>query len=433
MSTSRKSLSKAEKSLFFVCVFLIVPLAAVVYVAGGRDADPKWNIPPAAPRPTPNGYDFYVAAAKATIRFKPEVDPASDVNINAPGSPYALKNYSVARRTQWLKANAKTFALVNQGLTTPSMAPDYANKPMGDWATLRQLARDMGARTRTFQMQKQPMQATMSALDNMQMGRDSTHGGGLISRLVGIAIEAIARAPLEDLDKTINELSGSEARTAARRLEALLAKEATATQTATVEKRDTLLELKRIFMTPSWRRDLLAASKPSVSQIIQAQTISKQTIYDNVNRALDAKIAQTKLPYSKAQKATLPPNLDIFSEYIVGPETRVLMNEARHTTSSTMLLLRLALRAYIAEHGAAPQTLSALVPSYLKSIPTDMYNDGKPLFYKPQGKTYKLWSVGPDMINNGGVPFTPRPGAKVKYPVTNTLDNKGDFVAGLCR
>lgn len=107
--------------------------------------------------------------------------------------------------------------------------------------------------------------------------------------------------------------------------------------------------------------------------------------------------------------------------------------EARHMTSNNMLLLRLALRAYITEHGAAPATLAALVPDTLKSIPTDIYNDGKPLFYKPQGKTYKLWSVGPDGIDNGGIPFAPRKGSKASVPVSNTLDNTGDFVAGLCR
>ncbi len=245
--SSRRPLSKAEKTLFFVCPLALIPLVAIVFVSGGRDAEPDWNIAPAAPRPTPNGYDFYVAAAKATVRFTPEVDPASDTTFNTPGSAYALKNYSLARRNLWLKANTKTWALLNKALKTPSMAPDYAAKPMANWGQLRQFSRDVGARGRTFQLANQPMHATMSALDSMQMAQDTTRGGGLIARLAGIAIMAIGRSPLDDWNKTVNSLSAQEACVAARRLEAILAREPKLAQTLTVDKRDELIELRRIF------------------------------------------------------------------------------------------------------------------------------------------------------------------------------------------
>lgn len=149
-----------------------------------------------------------------------------------------------------------------------------------------------------------------------------------------------------------------------------------------------------------------------------------------MNRVLNSNIARSKLPYSKAKMPIEFPGLDVFTWYLSSKDSYFKV-EARNTTSNTMLLLRLALRAYIAEHGAAPPALAALVPGTLKNIPTDVYNDGKPLFYMPLGKIYKLWSVGPDGINNGGVPFPPRGAGKA--PVMNTLDNKGDFVAGLCR
>ncbi len=435
---SRKPLSKAEKSLIFVCVFAIIPLAAVVFVAGQRDAEPKWNIAPATPRPTPNGYDFYVAAAKATIRFTPEIDPASDTKFpigSSPlTSPYALQNYSLARRNQWLQANARTFAFVNQGLKTPSMAPDYATKPMADWGKLRQLSRDVSVRSRTFQIAKQPMRATMSALDCVQMAQDTTRGGGLMARLVGIAMMAIGRDPLEDWNVTINSLSAEEARTAARRLEAILAREPTSAQTLVVDKRDNLIELRRIFALKDWRKSMLTGRSGNIfSDVWQQQTISKRMVYTNMNRALDAKIASAGLPYSQGQKATLPPDLDALTQIFVSPGNRQFQNEARSNTSNNMLLLRLALRAYIAQNKVAPPTLASLVPAYLKAIPTDVYNDGKPLFYTTNGTTYKLWSVGPDMKNDGGAPLARKRGDKGLKPVQNTLINTGDFVAGLCR
>jgi hypothetical protein len=432
---SRKPLSKAEKSLFLVCALALVPLAAIVFVSSGRDAEPNWNIPPAAPRPKPNGYGFYVAAAKATFRFTPEVDPASDAHQQPPGSAYALKNYSLARRNQWLAANAKTFALLNQGLHTPSMAPDYTGVMNRDWSRLRQLGRDISARSRTFQLAKQPMRATMSSLDGMQMAQDTTRGGGLLARLVGVALMAIGRSPLDDFDKTINSLSAEEARRAARRLEAILAREPVLSQTLTQEKRIDLLELHRMLSAKNWRGSMLPNKLigETASQAWQRQTISKRAILDNALRVEDASIANSKLPYSQTQKAVVPTQLDPFTQYFGTSSNRSAQNEARNATSNNMLLLRLALRAYIAQHKTAPPTLSALVPDILKKVPTDIYNDGKPLFYQPKGATYRLWSVGPDMINNGGTPFPPRSPGAAKFPVSNTLENKGDFVAGLCR
>ncbi len=438
---SSRPLSKAEKSLVCVCVFALIPLAAVVFIAGQRDAEPDWNIAPAAPRPKPNGYDFYVAAAKSTVRFSPEVDPASDgkfpIGSSPLTSPYALQNYSLARRNSWLQRNARTWALFNQGLTTPSMSPDSAGKPMRDWSKLRQLARDVGARSRTFQLAKQPMRATLSALDGVQMAQDTSRGGGLIARLVGVAMMAIARDPLEDWNKTINSLSADEAKIAAKRLEAILSREPTTTQTLEVNKSDTLLELQRVFKDKSWRgmssfQDTSGLNE-KLSQAWQRQTLSKRAIADNMTRAFDAQIANSKLPFSKAQNPATPPGLDFFTREFVASNARFGQNDARSQTSNTMLLLRLALRSYIAQNKIAPPTLSALVPTYLKAIPSDVYNDGKPLFYQPNGATYKLWSIGPDMKNDGGVPLSRKPGTKALRPVQNTLTNTGDFVAGLCR
>jgi len=438
--SSRRPLSKSEKSLFVVCAFVVAPLAIVAYVSEDRDAEPAWNIPPAAPRPKPNGYDFYVAAAKATVRFSPEVDPASDTQFpygaDPLSSPYARANYSLARRKAWLRANVRTFALVNQGLHTPSMAPDI---PMGmnhDWGHLRQLARDLSVRSRTFQMEGKPFLATQSALDGMQMAQDVSRGGDFMARLVGVAIMAISRRPLDDFDKTINQLSADEARTRAQRLEILLAKEPTPTQVLKEEKRVGLAELRRAFSRPNWRGPLKLTdgTQEAPTQTLRRFTTSKREVYEDTIRIEDAVIANSKLPYSQATTAIVPTGLDPFTKDFGLGLGNTIKNEARNATSNNMLLLRLALRSYIAVHGQAPRALSALVPSVLKrGIPTDVYSDGKPLFYQPRGATYKLWSVGPDMKNDGDIPFPPRGGGVAKFPVMNTLDNKGDFVAGLNR
>lgn len=61
-----------------------------------------------------------------------------------------------------------------------------------------------------------------------------------------------------------------------------------------------------------------------------------------------------------------------------------------------------ALRLYRHEHGRYPETLEELVPKYLRSVPVDPF-DGKPLRYKRLQNGFKVWSVGENMKDEGGV------------------------------
>lgn len=426
----RQPISKSDLKILPLC-FLGLGVALAVSWALQRDIEPNWNIAPAAQLPVPNGHDFFVRAAKNTVRFKPEIDSASDTTFNLPNSAYALKNYSLARRKKWLLANKKTFQLVNQGLKTPSMAPDDNQ----NWGRLRQLARDMSAKTRTLQMDGNSFAATLNVLDTMQMGQDATRGGNALPRLVGVAIMAIGRDPLEDWNVTVNKLSAAEALQAAKRLEKLIANEPSATQTLIAEKRAVLLEVKRVFATKNWRHDFISSdASVSPTYFWQTRTVSRRTIHNNLNRVLDSNIARADLPYSKAQIPAPPlANLDVLTEIIAPSYQRFHQNEARQRTSNQMLMLRLALRAYIAKNGRAPAKLSLLTPNFLQKIPADVYNDEKPLNYFAKAKTYKLWSVGPDGINDNGAPLSRRSSAKSNRPAQNLLDNTGDFVAGLCK
>jgi len=59
-------------------------------------------------------------------------------------------------------------------------------------------------------------------------------------------------------------------------------------------------------------------------------------------------------------------------------------------------------RFRVANAGNLPETLSALVPAYLKELPVDPY-DGKPVRYKRREKGYIVYCVGPDEKDDGGV------------------------------
>jgi len=62
----------------------------------------------------------------------------------------------------------------------------------------------------------------------------------------------------------------------------------------------------------------------------------------------------------------------------------------------------LALRLYRAERGKYPDHLQELVPHYLPQVPIDPY-DGKPIRYRKLQKGFKVWSVGGNRKDDGGV------------------------------
>lgn len=66
------------------------------------------------------------------------------------------------------------------------------------------------------------------------------------------------------------------------------------------------------------------------------------------------------------------------------------------------LLTGIALELYRREHGVYPDTLAALTPRYLPEVPPDRYTGG-PLSYAVVDGRPRVWSVGVDRDDDGGV------------------------------
>ena len=71
------------------------------------------------------------------------------------------------------------------------------------------------------------------------------------------------------------------------------------------------------------------------------------------------------------------------------------------TARPRLAVVSLALAVHKAEHGRWPARLAQLEPRLLKSIPDDPFTD-KPLIYKRHGSGYVLYSVGPNVKDDGG-------------------------------
>lgn len=75
----------------------------------------------------------------------------------------------------------------------------------------------------------------------------------------------------------------------------------------------------------------------------------------------------------------------------------------RFDASRDATLAIIALEQFKRAKGRFPASLSELVPSFLPQTPIDIA-DGQPLRYKPSGDSYTLYSLGANLMDDGGKP-----------------------------
>jgi len=87
--------------------------------------------------------------------------------------------------------------------------------------------------------------------------------------------------------------------------------------------------------------------------------------------------------------------------------------EARCLANVRLALAAVALEQFRAAHGNRyPGALAELAPDFLPAVPVDPF-DGQPLRYRKQDAGYVLYSIGPDLKDNGGKQMTAKGGDMV--------------------
>jgi hypothetical protein len=79
--------------------------------------------------------------------------------------------------------------------------------------------------------------------------------------------------------------------------------------------------------------------------------------------------------------------------------------EARHDSA----VIAVALAHYRLDHGNLPPSLNALVPQYIDDVPADPF-DGKPMRFVLHGPDCVIYSIGPDLKDDGGAPYDGKTG-----------------------
>ena len=149
-------------------------LLAVVLCAGRTPVSP--------PLPNPNGYDDLVQAGEAV-----QGDPGNYSNLDHDGLGALVCH------------ERPPLGRLRLGLSRPCCLPmnsSLTNGGIAQLAQIKRLARLLAAEGRLREMNNQPAEAGRSYLDTMRLGDQASRGGLLITRLVGIACEAIGYAGL---------------------------------------------------------------------------------------------------------------------------------------------------------------------------------------------------------------------------------------------
>jgi len=208
---------------------------------------------------------------------------------------------------------------------------------------MKRLVQLLAAEGRLAEMDDRPGDAARSYTDAIHFGNETSRGGMLITRLVGIACEAIGCARLAKLVPNLNS-------------------------------NDCPVALKELEKVDSER--------VTWSEVLRNERYYAGHVLNNRFNPVILIVGWLQT-WQTRQRAEIRHKISL-------AHVRLLIGE-------------LALRCYLSEHGRAPAQLNELVPNLLSTIPLDPFG-GQSLIYKPTGTNWLLYSIGPDGVDDGGKP-----------------------------
>jgi hypothetical protein len=92
----------------------------------------------------------------------------------------------------------------------------------------------------------------------------------------------------------------------------------------------------------------------------------------------------------------------VFSRIILPTLDNLGKNLWKQQSKITIAQVGLALERYRAAKGGYPAALADLAPDFIKEVPLDPFT-GKPLLYRSEPGGATIYSVGPDINDDGGI------------------------------
>ena len=308
---------------------LLLALGAVMVLAGFACLlFTKSKPAPPPPLPNPNGYDDFVSAGQMRTGQWVDYQTASEDEMRA-----------------YVMTNAAALAQVRIGLSRECRVPfDFAlTNISGNLPELKTLAILLATEGRLAELENRPADAVHSYVDAIRLGNESSRGGFLIHRLVGLVPEGIGSIELVKLVPSLN----------------------------CEQMRPLIADLEQV----------------------DAHGVTWEEVRQN-----------ERLYMHHQMRKSVNPLQWLVGWWQMRPAMRKA--EAKHNrmvARRRLLTVELALRCYQQDQAGGPASLDQLVPKQLPRIPTDPFT-GQPLIYRAQGTNWLLYSVGLDGVDDGGKP-----------------------------
>jgi hypothetical protein len=270
--------------------------------------------------------------------------------------------------------------------------------------------------------------AVAARLDTLELGVMLPRGGRLLELQLGWIIQSMAASRLEGL---FERLSPAQLEDAAGRLDRIIGKHVPFADVVREEAYFSVNLVQSQFLRSQSLPSILqlhhelysavadpGTKQPGIMDSARFVFANKQEMIDHVSDYFDALVHEYEKPITKTWPVTVNPEpllqaLDL---------DFIRQSFAKHTSYKAMLeMLRVetCLLRYRAANGRFPNALGDLIPVYQKGYPVDPFG-GQKFVYRAvdSGKTYLLYSLGPNMEDDSG------------EPILIGSNSPGDLVAG---
>jgi hypothetical protein len=354
------------------------------------------DVPFTVPRyvvPADNAWDYYVAAFK----LLPKGSEVWNRVERAEGEP------SVGDVEQLVREARPALGKLREGLGKPCVRP---RPETGDPSKSLDLAPNARAREMTRLLRWEGWlhaehgdyrAAFRSYLDAITLGQDLARQRLLIDKLTSIACEAIACSAIR---QTVAQAAGDEPALAevVAGLQRVEPREVPYWETLAGEYAYAVAWLK-------WISSPGAITREEFRQEFGTRAIGAALVLArrNVDQYYSDAVAMAERDtWEWDPDAVVPPPDDSLAGLLASPPMAE-HNMRRHLATLRGTLLVAALELHRTRSGEYPASLADLVPGVLPSVPVDPWT-GQPFRYERISATqYKLYSVGPDRTDDGGV------------------------------
>ena len=377
------------------------------------DREPPPIPVPDYPVPEQNAFDDYQAAIA--------LEPDPPLNPDPGDQLYQEGRTGGALSWEAIEPYEPALDALREGLPKTCRMPDVTSfdQLLPYLAKFRRFSRLLSVEGWLHEQDGDTAAALGSYLDAMKLGQDAARGGPLIHKLVSIACEAIAlreiRAWLalaEPDEGTLVELL--------TRLQALEQHEVPLSDTLAFEHHATQLGMDELPDDPQKLAELLGGGDGEQTNDMRRWPLDRERAKQAMAWYYAQAIVLARLPYPKVAGTEPAVEDDPLVKMLAPALGSVRRKDAEHQADLRGAVLLAALELYRVRHGGYPQDLQALVPGCLPALPLDPFSD-QPFCYRLDAGGYTLYSVGPNLVDDGGW-MVPERGAR---------ETEGDLVYSL--